>query len=180
MRPPRASGIALSARAIVAAIAIAGIAVTACAGRHRAPGTPQRPGWTERGDASWYGPRFHGRITASGERYNMMDLTAAHRSLPFGTWVRVTNRRNGRSLVVRINDRGPFVRGRIVDLSYAGAKVLGMSTAGVVDVTLRVIDAAEGERIARIQRKMITEGGVRSWSDRDHRALEAAIARRAR
>lgn len=89
------------------------------------------------GIASWYGPGFHGRRTASGERFNQNALTAAHRSLPFGTKVRVTNPRNGRSVVVRINDRGPHVRGRIIDLSAGAAKVLGVS--GVAPISLQIL-----------------------------------------
>ncbi|MGI3903665.1 MAG: septal ring lytic transglycosylase RlpA family protein [Janthinobacterium lividum] len=86
------------------------------------------------GLASWYGPGFSGHRTASGERFNTGALTAAHRSLPFGSRVRVTSRRTGRSVVVRINDRGPFVGGRIIDLSPAASRVLGMN--GTEPVTL--------------------------------------------
>src|SRR5262245_25839017 len=93
------------------------------------------------GDASWYGPSFHGKTTANGERYNMLGLTAAHRTLPFGTFVRVTNTVNNRSLIVRINDRGPFIAGRIIDLSYTAAKALDIPTAGVMKVQLEVLDA---------------------------------------
>lgn len=91
------------------------------------------------GLASWYGPKFHGKLTASGQRYNMFDLTAAHRNLPFGSRVRVTNLRNGRRVLVTINDRGPFVKGRIIDLSYAAAKELGMTRTGVTRVRLEVL-----------------------------------------
>ena len=86
------------------------------------------------GHASWYGPGFHGRRTASGEIFNTNELTAAHRSLPFGTKVRVTNQRTGQSTVVRINDRGPFAHGRIIDLSRASAQAIGVS--GVASVSL--------------------------------------------
>ena len=92
-----------------------------------------------RGKASWYGPGFHGRLTANGERYNQYALTAAHRSLPFGTRVRVTNVNNGRSVIVRINDRGPFIRGRVIDLSTAAASNIGMIHHGVVQVRLQVL-----------------------------------------
>ncbi len=88
----------------------------------------------QQGLASWYGPGFHGRKTASGERFNAGAMTAAHRTLPFGTRVRVVNRKTGRSVVVRINDRGPYAHGRIIDLSQASAKALGVS--GVVQVAL--------------------------------------------
>jgi rare lipoprotein A len=86
------------------------------------------------GVASWYGPGFHGRRTANGERFNTHDLTAAHRSLPFGTRVRVTNKTNGRSVVVRINDRGPYAGGRVIDLSNASAHAIGVS--GTAKVTI--------------------------------------------
>ena len=87
------------------------------------------------GGASWYGPGFHGKKTASGERFNTHALTAAHRSLPFGSRVRVTNARTGRSVVVRINDRGPFVGGRVIDLSKAAAQAVGISGVGKVKLT---------------------------------------------
>ncbi|MFB2878638.1 septal ring lytic transglycosylase RlpA family protein [Floridanema aerugineum] len=92
-----------------------------------------------RGLASWYGPGFHGNRSASGERYNQNALTAAHRSLPFGTMVRVTNLRNGLSVVVRINDRGPYSRGRIIDLSAAAARIIGLKSPGVARVTVEVL-----------------------------------------
>ena len=76
------------------------------------------------GQASWYGPGFHGQKTSNREIYNMYDMTAAHKALPFGTYVMVTNLNNDKSITVRINDRGPFVKGRIIDLSYAAAKML--------------------------------------------------------
>jgi rare lipoprotein A len=90
------------------------------------------------GLASYYSKKFHGRRTASGERYNMHAMTAAHRSLPFGSTVEVTHVKNGRTVTVRINDRGPFVKGRIIDLSYAAAKKLGMLSEGVARVSVRV------------------------------------------
>ncbi len=104
------------------------------------------PGATERGLASWYGRPYHGRRTASGEVYDMYDLTAAHRTLPFGTRVRVTRRDDGRSVQVRINDRGPFVRGRIIDLSYAAARKIGLDVDGVAPVTLEVLGAGEARQ----------------------------------
>lgn len=91
------------------------------------------------GVASWYGGKFHGRRTASGETYNMHALTAAHPSLPFGTEVIVTNRNNGRSVVVRINDRGPFTGGRIIDLSHQAASRIGMVNSGTASVIVEVI-----------------------------------------
>lgn len=96
-------------------------------------------GITYDGMASWYGPGFHGNLSASGERFNQYDLTAAHRSLPFGTRVRVTNLDNGRSVVVRINDRGPFVGNRIIDLSMGAASEIGMMSSGVAPVEVEVL-----------------------------------------
>ncbi len=106
-----------------------------CAGRKAPPDAVPR-GYTETGMASWYGKKFHGRRTANGERYDMNALTAAHPRLPFGTVVRVTSLDNGRSVVVRINDRGPFKKGRIIDLSRAAARKLHMIKRGVVKVRL--------------------------------------------
>lgn len=82
------------------------------------------------GKASWYGPGFHGRKTANGEKFNMGAMTAAHKTMAFGTKLRVTNKRNGKSVVVRINDRGPFVGGRMLDLSKAAATQIGMIKTG--------------------------------------------------
>ncbi len=88
----------------------------------------------QNGRASWYGPGFHGRRTASGETFNTNDLTAAHRTLPFGTRVRVVNKRTGKAVVVRINDRGPYAHGRVIDLSRASAEAIGLK--GVAAVTV--------------------------------------------
>jgi rare lipoprotein A len=95
----------------------------------------------EDGVASWYGPGFHGRRTASGEVYDQHELTAAHRTLPIGTRVVVTNLVNGRSVEVRINDRGPFVEGRTIDLSYAAARSIGMIGTGTARVRVEVLGA---------------------------------------
>jgi len=91
------------------------------------------------GKASFYGPQFHGKKTASGEVFNMYDLTAAHKTLPFGTRCRVTNLKNGKTVVVRINDRGPFVPGRILDLSYGAARALDAIADGVIEVKVEVL-----------------------------------------
>ena len=103
---------------------------------------PHSEGFRQRGVASWYGRDFHGKKTSNGEIYNMYAMTAAHKTLPLGTYVRVDNLENDRSIVVRINDRGPFVRGRIIDLSYAGAKDIGIVGPG----TARVEVVALGRR----------------------------------
>lgn len=97
------------------------------------------PGYVETGIASWYGEEFHGKKTSSQEVFDMHDLTAAHPILPFGTVVLVTNLENNRSVTVRINDRGPFVRDRIIDLSYAAARMLGMIGPGTVRVRIEVV-----------------------------------------
>lgn len=106
---------------------------------------PVQPGAEEVGLASWYGPPYHGRRTASGEVYNMHDLTAAHRTLPFGTRVLAINRETEDSVEVRINDRGPFVDGRIIDLSYAAARAIDGIGPGVFPVRVRVVAAPTGE-----------------------------------
>lgn len=97
------------------------------------------PGGGQTGEASWYGEPHHGRTTASGEIYDMNQLTAAHRTLPLGARVLVTNLKNGRAVEVRINDRGPSVEGRIIDLSFAAAKELGAVPSGTIPVRIRVI-----------------------------------------
>ena len=93
----------------------------------------------ETGIASWYGPGFHGNLTANGEVYDMNAISAAHKTLPFGTIVRVVDRETGRSIVVRINDRGPFVEGRIIDLSKGAAEKLGIVERGITQVGLRIV-----------------------------------------
>jgi rare lipoprotein A len=94
-----------------------------------------------RGQASWYGPGFHGKKTASGDIYDQMKLTAAHKTLPLGSRARVTNVKNGNSVEVEINDRGPFVEGRILDLSQAAAKALGFVESGTALVRVELLDA---------------------------------------
>ncbi|APZ44117.1 septal ring lytic transglycosylase RlpA family protein [Acidihalobacter ferrooxydans] len=101
---------------------------------------PTAVGYHRRGIASWYGPKFHGRKTSNGERYNMYAMTAASRDLPLPSWVRVTNLQNGRQVVVKVNDRGPFVQDRIIDLSYAAAKKLGMIGPGTALVEVQVVN----------------------------------------
>lgn len=103
-------------------------------------------GRTDVGYASWYGDQFHGKKTASGETYDMYAMTAAHRRAPFGTQVRVTNLDNGRQTMVKINDRGPFVRGRIIDLSRKAAEEIGMVGSGTAKVKLEFLDQAPIDR----------------------------------
>lgn len=108
----------------------------------------------ERGSASYYGDKFHGRTTASGERFNQNRMTAAHRTLPFGTKVTVKNLKNGKQVVVKINDRGPSSKSRMIDLSKGAAKKIGMIQAGVVPVELRYNNgAATGKKIKPRKRR---------------------------
>lgn len=125
------------ARAPAALLALAALAaVWGCATLPKV-----RPDGSEVGLASWYGNEFHGRPTSSGEVFDTNDMTAAHKTLPFGAHVMVTNLENDRSVVVRINDRGPFVKGRIIDLSYAAARVLGIVGPGTARVRLDALRA---------------------------------------
>jgi rare lipoprotein A len=116
---------------------------TGCASSHSNRSTASTPGigTIQTGTASYYGKQFHGRRTASGERYNMDRLTAAHRTYSFGTTLRVTRLDNERSVVVRINDRGPFVKGRIIDLSMAAARRLDMIRSGTARVKVEVLQS---------------------------------------
>jgi rare lipoprotein A len=100
----------------------------------------KRAVYAERGIASWYGKEFHGNATASGEVYSMFDMTAAHKTLPLGTSVVVTNLENRRSVAVRVNDRGPFVKGRIIDLSFSAAKAIGMMEKGTAPVEIVALE----------------------------------------
>jgi rare lipoprotein A len=109
---------------------------------------PTAEGYAEKGYASWYGPGFHSRPTANGEIYDMYGVSAAHKTLPLGTHVKVTNLKNQRSLIIRVNDRGPFVAGRIIDLSYAAADQLGMARTGVVPVHVEAVQVAKQEQTA--------------------------------
>jgi rare lipoprotein A len=116
------------------------MALSGCGGKKRVlPLTAARPGSTETGVASWYGHPYHGRRAANGEIYDMEKMTAAHRTLPFGTWVRVTNLENNQTVDVRIIDRGPFAKGRILDLSHAAAASIAMIGPGIAKVKITVI-----------------------------------------
>ena len=127
----------------MAAAWLAAAALVLLAGCHSAERGRVRIGWTERGQASWYGNPFHGQRTASGERYDMYMMTAAHRELPLNTIVEVRNLDNDRRVQVRVNDRGPFVKGRILDLSYAAARELDMVRMGTAEIELRVIEMGD-------------------------------------
>jgi len=102
-------------------------------------------GFIERGIASWYGPNFHGKRTSSGETYDMYKMTAAHKNLPLPSYVKVTNLQNGRSVVVRVNDRGPFHEGRVIDLSYTAAQKLDVVRTGTARVEVRALNTRRGK-----------------------------------
>nr|WP_237332652.1 septal ring lytic transglycosylase RlpA family protein [Zobellella iuensis] len=114
--------------------------VQACSSDPEPVSAPPEPRYIAEGQASFYGQRHHGRKTANGERFDKNALTAAHKTLPFGSRVRVTNLNNQRSVVVRINDRGPYTRGRVIDLSEQAARELNMLRAGVAPVRLEVLE----------------------------------------
>ena len=117
--------------------------------------------WFQVGVASWYGAKFQGRTTAGGERFDMNQMTCAHRSLPLGTWLRVTNLKNHRTAYVRVNDRGPVLEGRIVDLSFAAAQALGL--AGIGQVRLEPVSSGDPEMalalVAQLQLPVVLSPG---------------------
>jgi rare lipoprotein A len=124
-------------------------------------------GYRDTGVASWYGRDFHGRSTSSGERYDMFAMSAAHKTLPLPTWVEVTNQRNGKSVIVKVNDRGPFVDDRIIDLSYAAALELDMVRSGTAPVFVRALGApatlpriAEDSQLTTEQRVVFAQVGA--------------------
>jgi rare lipoprotein A len=106
---------------------------------------PDSYGFVQLGKASWYGKKFHGRLTANGERFNMYQKSAAHKTLPMNTYVKVTNLTNNEHTIVRVNDRGPFIKGRIIDLSYAAAKEIGLIGPGVVEVKVVALGKEVGK-----------------------------------
>src|SRR5690606_2548355 len=120
-------------------------------GKRYVPITDQRP-LKERGRGSWYGKKFHGQTTSSGEPYDMYKMTAAHPTLPLPSYVRVTNLASGRQVIVRVNDRGPFHSGRIIDLSYTAALKLGYLAAGSAELEVERLLPDEIERLAAARR----------------------------
>ena len=139
LRAPRGWEHPRGAVALLAA-ATAFVGVLAASPTGQGPQFPDTvPEWIQQGRVSWYGPGFHGRRTANGEVFDTHELTMAHRSLPMGTSVRVTNLENGRSVVLRVNDRGPYVRGRVADLSHAAAERLGFVDDGVVPARIELL-----------------------------------------
>ena len=142
------------------------------------PPMPAVIGATQRGVASWYGHPYHGRLTSNGEVYDMNKMTAAHLALPFDTWLQVKNLDNGRSTQVRINDRGPFVKGRIIDLSRAAAEAIAMIGAGTARVQLKIIKAPKptsgsSVRSSAARRSVVQIGSFRQRGRADSVAAEA-------
>lgn len=178
-------------RSLVLGVVLLLSGLVSCAGCRSAQTVPgaervrERPsGHVHRGVASWYGPKFHGRLTANGETYDMHGLTAAHRTLPFGTWVRVTHLGNGRSVDLRINDRGPFVKGRMIDVSYAAAQRLDLVGSGTARVEIRVLDGPRREESVseasssgpRVRQRYTVQLGAFQEPERARR-LRAEVAR---
>jgi rare lipoprotein A len=123
----------------VVLVILFGVTITPCGSAQQAAQASPPHHWYQIGRASWYGGFFQGRETANGENFDMYAMTCAHRSLPMGALVRVTNLENNRSVVVRVNDRGPVPRSRVIDLSYAAARLLGFSKQGLAPVRLELI-----------------------------------------
>ncbi|HEY6483261.1 MAG TPA: septal ring lytic transglycosylase RlpA family protein [Steroidobacteraceae bacterium] len=138
-------------------------------------------GYVERGVASWYGPTFQGENTSSGERYDMYAMTAAHKTLPLPTYARVTNLRNGRTVVVRINDRGPFVANRLIDLSYTAAAKLDMLRDGTTLVEVRALTPQAPDNLTRASQLpppvLYVQAGAYSDQNNARRALERLRAK---
>ena len=155
---------------VALALLLATLALAGCALRREI--TP-RPGAQQSGVASWYGPGFHGHSTTSGERYDQHSLTAAHPTLPLGTRCRVTNLETGRSVEVRINDRGPFAKGRAIDLSYAAASAIGMIGPGTAPVQIEIVALPPGG-----YSRVLYCVQVGAFSEERAHALRADLARR--
>jgi rare lipoprotein A len=131
--------------------------------------TPVKKGTKQYGISSWYGPNFHGKYTSNGEIYNMYERTAAHKTFPMDTIVKVRNLENGKSTVVRINDRGPFVKGRIIDCSYKAGKEIGLDKCGIARVEVMVLGIAgsqkQQEYMQKMQKKVYTTAAYRRARD---------------
>ena len=163
---------------VVVALALSGcggkkVRVAAPPAPSRAPSAPVQLGQTERGMASWYGHPYHGRPAADGEIYDMEAMVAAHRTLPFQTWVRVRNLANGKTVDVRIIDRGPFVGGRIIDLSHAAAQQIELIGPGVGEVEVVIISSPANPEPALFG-VQVGAFGDRANADRAQKNMEAA------
>jgi len=141
MRPRKDSWLVVVGFRVAVSVLLLPLAV-ACSGNRKPASAPPTLGVPiERGVASWYGPKFNGKRTASGERYDMNAFTAAHPSLPFGTKIGVRNTRTGREVMVRVNDRGPYSKNRVLDLSYAAAREVGVVGPGTASVEIYLVPA---------------------------------------
>ncbi len=129
-------------------------------------------GFSEKGIASWYGKKFHGRRTSSGEVYDMYKMTAAHKTLPIPVFVEVSNLDNGRKAIVKVNDRGPFHEGRVIDLSYAAATKLGVAATGTANVFIRVVDKNFGKDVAVASTGAIVDNVAVGHASIDHTAID--------
>jgi rare lipoprotein A len=147
----------------IIALAVVAALATGSGCRSRAPRIDYKAGHALSGIASWYGKEFNGKPTASGMTYDMYDLTAAHRTLPFGTMVEVRNLDNGQRVVVEINDRGPFVRGRVIDLSYGAARQLAMVEDGTVPAELKVL--LWGDVDKKLLKYRVQVGAFADWTN---------------
>lgn len=163
----------LSRQGFLIAAAAGAMALTGCGGKKAKAAKPPRLGSTETGIASWYGHPYHGRRAANGEIYDMEKLTAAHRTLPFETWVRVRNLSNDRTIDVRIQDRGPFVGGRIIDLSKAAAREIEMLGPGVTKVRLTIISAPPRRDLERQTESFSVQVGA--FRDRERAEALSAV-----
>jgi rare lipoprotein A len=136
----------LCASAVALCVSTAGAQTSSAAAPASAPAAAAAAAATETGKLAWYGKKFAGRKTASGEAFNPEALTMAHKTLPFGTLVKVTNPKNGKSVTLRVNDRGPTQADRVGDVSYAAARRLGMVGSGVIDAEMTVVGMAKGKK----------------------------------
>ncbi|MCL4126717.1 UNVERIFIED_CONTAM: hypothetical protein GTU68_019560 [Idotea baltica] len=139
---------------------------------------PSNKGYRERGVASWYGKKFHGRKTSNGETYDMYAMTAAHKSLAIPSYVKVTNLDNGRTVIVRVNDRGPFHGGRIIDLSYAAAKKLDYSAKGVANVEVVAIDPHTYQGKSSFQKQSVERNPIEHNSSEFNRVEQNTVVAR--
>lgn len=143
-------------------------------------GVPYKPllnaqGFVERGEASWYGEPFHGQLTSNGELYDMHQLTAAHKTLPLPSYVKVTNLDNDASVIVRVNDRGPFIGERIIDLSYGAAKAIGMKSQGIGNVLVEAITPEVDENSKNAAAYYIQAGAFGSMGNAERLRDEIAL-----
>ena len=130
-------------------------------------------GFSDKGHASWYGEKFHGHLTANGEVYDMYEMSAAHKTLPLPSFVRVTNLKNGKQVVVRVNDRGPFHSGRVIDLSYAAALKLDVLKTGITDVKLDVIHVDQAGKVT--VGRFPTINNTSNTSNKDHKITNQQV-----